>query len=132
LLDSVLPLIPVQQSSVAIVETSVEAAGTEGDQDPKHFIRRVLAEHGVVTQFLMHDPSIKALQAEPTRKRETRDFRALNVVTEALRLAGYFPSAFKKAAAIPPETTLLSVWRERINDYGKSISIGIGASRVVC
>jgi hypothetical protein len=125
LLDSVLPLIRVQQASVAIVETSVEAAGKEGDQDPKHFIRRVLAEHGVVTQFIMHDPSIKTLQAEPTRKRETRDFRALNVVTEALRLAGYFPSAFKKAAAIPLDTTLLSVWLERINDYGKSICLPV-------
>ncbi len=125
LLDSVLPLIRAQQSSVAIVETSVEAAGKEGDQDPKHFIRRVLAEHGVVTQFIMHDPSIKPLQVESTRKRETRDFRALNVVTEALRLAGYFPSAFRKAAAIPSDTTLLSVWLERITDYGKSIHLPV-------
>ncbi|WP_460044613.1 RNaseH domain-containing protein [Pseudomonas sp. S2_H01] len=131
LVESVLPQIRKQESKVAVVETSIEAAAREGDQDPKHFIRRVLAEHGVATQFIMHDPMLATIGDSPESKKDKRDFKALNAVTEVLRLSGYFPSAFMKSSAIPAETTVLSVRLDRITNKGKSIYLPVITRAVV-
>jgi len=117
----VVPEVRKLATSVLIVETSLEAASLESDQDPKHYLRRVLAEHGVVTQFIMYEvpKPAKAPSATATKpKKEARDYKALNTVTEAIRLTGYYPSAFLKAKGIPAGTTILSIRLDRITDPG--------------
>lgn len=119
---SVVPEVKKLDTSILIVETSTVAAALDSDRDPKHYIRRVLAEHGIVTQFIMHevpDP------AKPKPKKESRDFKALNTVTEAIRLTGFFPAAFIKAKSVPEGTTILSVRLDRITDRGDMIYLPI-------
>lgn len=119
---SVVPEIKKLGTSILIVETSTVAAALDSDRDPKHYIRRVLAEHGIVTQFIMHevpDPD------KPKPKNESRDYKALNTVTEAIRLTGYFPTAFVKAKTIPAGTTILSIRLDRINEKGDMIYLPV-------
>lgn len=122
--SAVIPEIEKHNTSVAIVETSVAAAARDANSDPKHYIRRVLAEHGIVTQFIMHevpDPEKTKTRAGKVQ----RDFRALNTVTEAIRLTGYFPTAFVKAKSLPANTTLLSIRLDRITDRGDLIHLPV-------
>lgn len=121
---TVIPEIQKYNTSVAIVETSVAAAARDANSDPKHYIRRVLAEYGVVTQFIMHEVPDPEKTKTRTRK-DQRDFRALNTVTEAIRLTGYFPTAFVKAKALPANTTLLSIRLDRITDRGDLIHLPV-------
>ncbi|WP_447739451.1 RNaseH domain-containing protein [Pseudomonas laurentiana] len=119
---SVVPEIKKLGTSILIVETSTVAAALDSDRDPKHYIRRVLAEYGIVTQFIMHevpDPN------KPKPKKESRDYKALNTVTEAIRLTGYFPTAFVKAKTIPTGTTILSIRLDRINEKGDMIYLPV-------
>ncbi|MNM47685.1 hypothetical protein D3C81_586570 [compost metagenome] len=126
--QAVVPEVGKLNTSVLIVETSVEAAGKDADRDPKHYLRRVLAEHDIVTQFIMHEvpKPAKAPAAAPVKdaskpRKPPRDFKALNTVTEAIRLSGFFPASFIKAKSIPVGTTVLSVWLDRITGAGNMI-----------
>ena len=77
-------------AKVMIVETSTSAASQEAGLDPKHVIRRVLAKHGIATQFIMHiDPDAQAKRRKT--KADDRDFKATNSIIEAIRLSGHLP-----------------------------------------
>lgn len=120
----VVPEVEKLNTSVVIVETSLGAASRDAHSDPKHYIRRVLAQKGIVTQFIMHvEPDPEKPDSKP--KKEQRDFKALNTVTEAIRLTGYFPTAFVKAKGIPADTTVLSIRLDRITDRGDSIHLPV-------
>ncbi|MBF8776274.1 RNaseH domain-containing protein [Pseudomonas fulva] len=121
---SIIPEVRNLMTQIMIVETSTDAAALHADRDPKHYIRKVLAEHGIVTQFIMHEvPDTD----KPKRggNKEPRDFKALNTVTEAIRLSGYFPTAFIKAKSLPTSTTILSVRLDRITDRGDMIYLPV-------
>lgn len=121
LLTQVIPAMSRQfgeGAKVAIVETDAAAASLSAEKDPKHWIRRILAEHGIATQFIMHvEPEM-----EQKRKRkagdEARDFKASNSIIEAMRLSGEHPSPTPKVKAMPSGTTVLSVMVDRIQDKG--------------
>lgn len=102
---------------VMIVETSAIAAARDGDLDPKHVIRRVLAKHGIATQFIMHiDPDAEVKKRKPTD--EERDFKAINSVIEAIRLSGHLPAALPRVKLVPKGTTVLSILLDRIQEKG--------------
>ncbi|AXM95737.1 RNaseH domain-containing protein [Pseudomonas plecoglossicida] len=102
---------------VMIVETSALAASRDGDLDPKHVIRRVLAKHGIATQFIMHiDPDAESKKRKPTD--EERDFKAINSVIEAIRLSGYLPAPLPKVKSVPIGTTVLAILLDRIQEKG--------------
>lgn len=122
--NTVIPEIQKQNTSVAIVETGVAAAARDANSDPKHYIRRILAEYGIVTQFIMHVVPDPEKPKTRTRK-DQRDFKALNTVTEAIRLTGYFPTAFVKAKALPADTTILSIRLDRITGKGDLIHLPV-------
>lgn len=139
----VVPEVRKLNTSVLIVETSLAAAGKSPELDPKHFLRRVLAEHGIVTQFIMHEvpkPSktsvAKAVVPPSTEggkkpKKPARDFKALNTVTETIRLSGYFPASFIKAKSMQAGTTVLSIWLDRITGPGNMIYLPVITRTVV-
>lgn len=104
-------------AKVMIVETSALAASRDAGLDPKHVIRRVLAEHGIATQFIMYvDPDAQIKKRKP--KADDRDFKAINTIIEAIRLSGHHPSPTPKVKAIPANTTVVSVLLDRIQDKG--------------
>jgi len=121
---NIIPEVRKLDTPILIVETGTDAAALDADRDPKHYIRRVLAEHGIVTQFIMHevpDPD----KPQRVGNKEPRDFKALNTVTEAIRLTGYFPTAFIKGKSIPTTTTILSVRLDRITERGDMIYLPV-------
>ena len=117
LLQHIIPALKQSGLSVAIVETSVEAAA-KADNDPKHFIRRILAEQGIATQFIMRLPPNTEVQSPKDEEEDNRDFKALNAVTEAIRLFGYFPTLFPRSKNVPEDTTVQSVFLDRITEAG--------------
>ena len=119
LTSHVIPAIKQQATKVAIIETGLDAAAMLPDRDPKHLIRRVLAEHGIATQFIMHADAV----IEPKKKRKTedaRDFKALNSIIEAIRLSGHLPAPTPRIKAMPASTTVLSIMVDRIQEKGWS------------
>lgn len=120
LLTSVIPALKLSGLNVAIVETCLEAAAKDGERDPKHFIRRVMAENGIATQFIMQLPMPGDSKPASRNTEEKRDFKALNSVTEAIRLNGYFPALFARTRATPAGTTIYSVWLDQVVEKGGS------------
>jgi hypothetical protein len=120
LLSQVLPATmrhPSREAKVMIVETSASAAALAAGQDPKHLIRRVLAKHGIATQFIMHlEPN--AVVKKRKIKEEARDFKATNSIIEAIRLSGHLPTPAPKVKSIQAGTTVLSILMDRIQDKG--------------
>jgi hypothetical protein len=119
LLNHVLPAAKQQKTRVAIIETDSDAAALLPERDPKHLIRRVFAEHGIATQFIMHTDAI----TEPKKKRkveDARDFKALNSIIEAIRLSGHLPAPTPRIKAMPASTTVLAIVVDRIQDKGWS------------
>jgi hypothetical protein len=119
LTNHVIPATKQQTTKVAIIETGLDAAAMLPDRDPKHLIRRVLAEHGIATQFIMHTDAV----IEPKKKRKTedaRDFKAINSIIEAIRLSGHLPAPTPRIKAMPASTTVLSIMVDRIQDKGWS------------
>ncbi|MGV8865076.1 MAG: RNaseH domain-containing protein [Pseudomonas sp.] len=105
-------------TKVMIVETSASAASKDAGLDPKHVIRRVLAKHGIATQFIMHiDPD-----GQPKRKKKAkeddRDFKATNSIIEAIRLSGKHPAPTPRTKSMSTSTTVLSILVDRIQDKG--------------
>lgn len=124
LLSHVIPAAKQQPTQVAIIETSSAAAALSPEKDPKHLIRRVLAEHGIATQFIMHGDSTD----EPKKKlkaQDARDFKALNSLIEAIRLSGYLPAPTPRIKAMPENTTVLSIMVDRFQDKGWSTLLPI-------
>ena len=105
-------------AKVAIIETCAAAAELNADKDPKHLIRRVLAEHGIATQFIMHADAKADAKKKRKANDDTRDFKATNSIIEAIRLSGHLPSPAPKVKAMPSGTTVLSVLVDRIQDKG--------------
>jgi hypothetical protein len=104
-------------AKVMIVETSASAASRDAGLDPKHIIRRVLAKHGIATQFIMHiDPDAQVKKRKA--KEDDRDFKAINSIIEAIRLRGHLPAPTPKVKSIPASTTVVSVLLDRIQDKG--------------
>lgn len=104
-------------AKVMIVETSASAASREAGLDPKHVIRRVLAKHGIATQFIMHvDPDAQVKKRKP--KEDDRDFKAINSIIEAIRLSGQHPAPTPKVKSMPANTTVVSVLLDRLQDKG--------------
>ncbi|WP_247256903.1 RNaseH domain-containing protein [Pseudomonas moorei] len=119
LLNHVIPTAKQQKTRVAIIETDSDAAALLPERDPKHLIRRVFAEHGIATQFIMHTDAI----TEPKKKRkaeDARDFKAINSIIEAIRLSGHLPAPTPRIKAMPASTTVLAIVVDRIQDKGWS------------
>jgi hypothetical protein len=110
---------------VAIIETCIAAAKLNDDRDPKHLIRRVLAEHGIATQFIMHADVTADVKKKRKANDDPRDFKATNSIIEAIRLSGHLPSPAPKAKAMPSGTTILSVLVDRIQDKGRATLLPI-------
>ncbi|AHY44184.1 RNaseH domain-containing protein [Stutzerimonas decontaminans] len=111
-------------AKVMIVETSTSAASQEAGLDPKHVIRRVLAKHGIATQFIMHiDPDAQAKRRKT--KADDRDFKATNSIIEAIRLSGHLPVPTPKVKSMPASTTVLSILLDRIQDKGPAIYLPV-------
>ncbi|QGZ31213.1 RNaseH domain-containing protein [Stutzerimonas stutzeri] len=131
--DEVVPAIKQTGASIVIVETSALAAEKSPDQDPKHLIRRYLAQHGLVTQFIMHvDQTAPTSKKNNRRKTEDdRDFKAMNTLIESVRLSGYLPNTFPKAKAVEPGTTVLSVYLDRLQQPGQAKYLPVVTRTVV-
>lgn len=120
LAEHVIPEVNRSGAKIVVVETSKEAADSKPEQDPKHLIRRCLAQHGLVTQFIMHleEPSLEAKPHGRKKKDDERDFKALNTLAESIRLSGYFPNIFPKAKSVPNGTTVLSIYLDQLTQPG--------------
>lgn len=127
LLKHVMPsskLASANGARVMIVETSARAAERVAGLDPKHVIRRILAKHGIATQFIMHhspDTQLKKRKA----KEDDRDFPASHSIIEAIRLSGHLPSPIPKVKSMSARTTVLSILLERIKDKGQAIYLPV-------
>ncbi|RML93239.1 RNaseH domain-containing protein [Pseudomonas savastanoi] len=131
--DQVIPAVKKTSAEIVIVETSAQAAEKSPDQDPKHLIRRHLAQHGLVTQFIMHtDPAVAAVKKKSRKKTEDeRDFKAMNTLIESVRLSGYLPHTFPKAKAVADGTTVLSVYLDRLQQPGPAKYLPVVTRTVV-
>ncbi|RMV46740.1 hypothetical protein ALP09_04763 [Pseudomonas amygdali pv. lachrymans] len=131
--DQVIPAVKQTGASIVIVETSAQAAEKSPDQDPKHLIRRYLAQQGFVTQFIMHVDQAASTTKKNNRKKteDDRDFKAMNTLIESVRLSGYLPNTFPKAKAVAPGTTVLSVYLDRLQQPGQAKYLPVVTRTVV-
>ena len=95
-------------AGTAIVETSLAVAKGRADVDPKFQLRRLFAREGVTTQFIF--------DSEPG---ET-DYSANASLVEAVRQSGTLPAPMLRVSALPPETTVLSIYMDRIQTKGSA------------
>jgi hypothetical protein len=88
--------------TACLIETTAAEDRTDDGQDPKPAIRRLLAERGMVTQFI-------AASSAP-RGEEKEDHGARSAVRDLFRAAGVFPKVFPHVEdAIDPGTLLVGV-----------------------
>lgn len=83
--------------AAAFMETNLEAATGKDDlADPKPVLRGILADRGIVTQFITPDsaPSSKPRRRKKTEKKKFEDFAAANAVGDLLRSSGFFLRPF--------------------------------------
>jgi len=88
----------------AMIETAAIEPGDQGESaDPKHVIRRALAERGIVTQFISCDsaPAVAVIPGE-----ESKDHAAQSASWDLLRSAGLFSADFP----IPQSGVGLGTW----------------------
>ncbi len=94
----------------AIIETGNPAELRGADRDPKHVIRRALAEKGVVTQFLSaHGFDDDQNGSDRGVGERIPDHQAERAVWDLLRSAGVFPKPFPSVVGISPDTWLVGV-----------------------
>ena len=79
-----------------LVETGDPKQLRGSEQDPKHVIRRILAQAGIVSQFLVGRPS----DGTDQRGRSTEDYASQRALWDLLRSAGVFPKPFPNAASL--------------------------------
>lgn len=82
--------------TAALVETNESASkGDDGLEDPKHVLRRLLACHGVVTQFITAASAPDATaRRPPSRAKGLEDHAATSAVGDLMRSAGFFLRPF--------------------------------------
>lgn len=93
-------------TGTAIVETSMNVAKGRADLDPKFQLRRLFAEQGVTTQFIFD-----------TEPGET-DYSANASLVEVIRQSGALPAPVLRVRTLPPETTAVSIYLDRIKTKG--------------
>ncbi|MHC8351053.1 RNaseH domain-containing protein [Pseudomonas sp. RT4P38] len=120
-----LPRLTSLAPDAAIIETTPEVA-TKDENDPKHVLRALCAQHGISTQFIFHLPpqgegatSSKGIapglkgrlrKAKTERSDPPEDYPAINSLIDAIRGTGYVPLPLERTAGIPTDTTVVSIY----------------------
>lgn len=106
---NVVPEIQRVKPTLALVETSSEVASGPAERDPKFPLRRLFAEQGIGSQFI--------LAAEP----DATDYAAQACLFDLIRQSGTLPNPAPRIPSLPTGTTVIAVYLDRIKTKGPDL-----------
>lgn len=102
-----------KSEGTALVETSLVAAAAKPEHDPKFRLRELFAKRGMTTQFIFDSPP-----ADP-------DYAASASLMDTIRQSGVLPRALAFVSSLPQDTTILSIYVDRIKAKGGEIFLPV-------